>query len=33
MKGYDRGTTKNIIGVGDVSIVRPTIQQPRKNAN
>lgn len=33
MKGYDRGTTKNIIGVRDVASVRPTIQQPRKDTN
>uniref|UniRef100_A0A1J3ITA6 Phosphoglucan phosphatase LSF1, chloroplastic n=1 Tax=Noccaea caerulescens TaxID=107243 RepID=A0A1J3ITA6_NOCCA len=29
----DRGNTNNIIVVGDVASVRPTIQQPRKDAN
>ncbi|VVA96062.1 unnamed protein product [Arabis nemorensis] len=29
----DRGNTNNIIVVGDVANVRPTIQQPRKDAN
>ncbi|CAN7009588.1 unnamed protein product, partial [Brassica rapa subsp. trilocularis] len=29
----DRGNTKNIIVVGDVANVRPTIQQPRSDAN